>query len=128
MSITVAALIGLRNRVLDDFIDGRTSEEAHRADLGAIAVELDRLLSPDSQAPLEERTARVLAAILVESRARCAAVTPAKAARLEFWHRNRLERLRREDPQATRPPSMKRKHSMRRSPMRSGWRGPSVQR
>jgi hypothetical protein len=91
VSITVAALIGLRNRVLDDFTDGRTSEEAHRADLGAIAVELDRLLSPDSQAPLEERTARVLAAILAESRARCAAVTPAKAARLDFWHRNRLE-------------------------------------
>jgi len=99
LSITVAALIGLRNRVLDDFMDGRTSEKAHRADLGAIAVELDRLLSPDSQAPLEERTAQVLAAILAESRARCAAITPAKAARLEFWHRHRLERLRREDPQ-----------------------------
>lgn len=99
MSITVAAVIGLRNQVLDDFMDGRTTEEAHREDLGAIAVELDRLLSPDSQAPLEERTGRVLATILAESRARHAAVTPAKTARLEFWNRRRMERLRREDPQ-----------------------------
>jgi hypothetical protein len=99
LSSTVAAFIGLRNRVLDDFMDGRTSEEAHRADLGAIAVKLDRLLSPDSPASLEERTARVLAEILADSRARCAAVTPAKAARLEFWQRHRLERLRPEDPQ-----------------------------
>lgn len=99
MSITVEALIDLRNRILDDYIDGRTSQEAYRADLGAIAVEIDRLLSPDGQVPLEERTARVLAEILADIRARCAAVTPAKAARLEFWHRHRLERLRREDPQ-----------------------------
>jgi len=99
VSITVAALIGLRNRILDDYIDGRTSQEAYRADLGAIAVEIDRLLSPDGQVPLEERTARVLAEILADIRARCAAVTPAKAARLEFWHRHRLERLGREDPQ-----------------------------
>jgi hypothetical protein len=99
LSITVEALIDLRNRILDDYIDGRASQEAYRADLGAIAVEIDRLLSPDGQVPLEERTARVQAEILANIRARCAAVTPAKAARLEFWHRHRLERLRREDPQ-----------------------------
>lgn len=99
MSVTVEVLIELRNRVLGDFVAGRSSEEEYREDLGAIAVEIDRLLSPDTQVPLEERTARVLATILAESRARHAAVTPAKAARLEFWRRRRLERIRREDPQ-----------------------------
>lgn len=99
MSVTVEVLIGLRNRVLDDFTAGQSSEEGYREDLGAIAVEIDRLLSPDAQVPLEERTARVLAAILAESRARHAEVPPAKAARLEFWRRRRLERIRSEDPQ-----------------------------
>lgn len=99
MSVTVEVLIGLRNRVLDEFMAGGRSEEGYREDLGAIAIEIDRLLSPDAQVPLEERTARVLAAILAESRARHAAVTPAKAARLEFWRRRRLERIRSEDPQ-----------------------------
>jgi hypothetical protein len=40
--MTVEGLIGLRNRTLDDYVDGRTSADAHRADLSAIAVELDR--------------------------------------------------------------------------------------
>lgn len=92
-------LIDLRNRTLHDFLEGRISEEANRADLGAIAVEVDRLLSPDGQVPLEERSARVVAEILADSRARRAAVVPAKAARLEYWHRHLVERLRREDPQ-----------------------------
>ncbi|MBI3749067.1 MAG: hypothetical protein HY262_09530 [Chloroflexi bacterium] len=99
MNFTVDALIDLRSRILDNYIVGRTSQEAFRLDLAAIAVEIDRLLSPAGQAPLEERAARVLTEILADSRARCAAVTPAKAARLEFWHRRRLERLRRDDPQ-----------------------------
>ena len=98
LSVTVEVLIGLRNRVHDDFMDGRSTEDEHRGDLGEIAVEIDRLVSPGGQVPLEERTARVLAEILADSRARCAAVTPAKAARLEFWQRHRLDRLRREDP------------------------------
>lgn len=96
--MTVEGLIGLRNRTLDDYVDGRTSAEAHRADLGAIAVELDRLISPDGEERLEDRAARVVAEILAASRARCSADPPARAARVQFWHRRRLEHLRREDP------------------------------
>lgn len=99
MRMTVEGLIGLRNRTLDDYVDGRTSADAHRADLSAIAVELDRLVSVDGEGLLEDRAARVVAEILADSRARSAAVAPAKAARVEFWHRRRIERLRRDDPQ-----------------------------
>ncbi len=99
MSTTVEALIDLRNRTLDDYVDGRISKETHRADLNAIAVEIDRLLTPDGHVPLEVRAARVVAEILADSQARRAAVAPAKAARLEYWHRRHVERLRREDPQ-----------------------------
>jgi hypothetical protein len=99
LSTTVEALIDLRNRTLDDYVDGRINKETHRADLDAIAVEVDRLLSPDGHERLEERAARVVAEILADSRARRAAVAPAKAARLEYWHRRYVERLRREDPQ-----------------------------
>ncbi len=48
MSITVQDLLELRSRTLDDYFDGRVTWEANRADLGAIAVELDGLLSPGS--------------------------------------------------------------------------------
>lgn len=99
MSTTVEALIDLRNRTLDDYVDGRISKETHRADLNAIAVEIDRLLTPDGHVLLEVRAARVVAEILADSQAHHAAVAPAKAARLEYWHRRRVERLRREDPQ-----------------------------
>jgi hypothetical protein len=95
--MTVEALIALRNRTLDDYVDGRTSAEAHRADLDAIAVELDRLVSLDGEGRLEDRAARVVVEILAASRAR-SADPPATAARLQFWHRRRLEHLRREDP------------------------------
>lgn len=90
------ALIELRNRTIDDFVDGRTSDEAYRADLDAIAIEIDRLLSPDGQMPLQERAAQVVAQILAESEARGATIAPAKAARQEYWHRRHVERLRRE--------------------------------
>ena len=99
MSIGVVSLMELRNRTLGDFLDGRITKEGHRADLAAIAVEIDRLLSTDGRAPLEERAARVVAEILADGRARSAAVVPAKAARVEFWHRRRVDRLRRDDPQ-----------------------------
>jgi hypothetical protein len=61
-------------------------------------VEIDRFLTPDGQIPLEERAARVVAEILADSQARRTAIVPAKAARLEYWHRRHVERLRREDP------------------------------
>jgi hypothetical protein len=99
LSTTVEALIDLRNRTLDDYLDGRINKETHRADLDAIAVEVDRLLSPDGHEPLEKRAARVVAEILADSQVRRAAVAPAKAARLGYWHHRHVERLRREDPQ-----------------------------
>lgn len=98
MSMTVEALIALRNQTLDEYVDGRTSEGAYRADLGAIAVELDRVVPPAGEGRLEDRAARVVAEILAASRARRADEMPARAARLEFWRRRRRERLRREDP------------------------------
>ena len=70
MSITVEALIALRNRTLDEYVHGRTSEDAQRADLSAIAVELDRVVSPAGEGRLEDRAARVVAEILATSRAR----------------------------------------------------------
>lgn len=96
--MTVEALIALRNRTLDDYVDGRTSAEAHRADLSAIAVELDRIVSPEGEGRPEDRAARVVGEILAASRTRHLADPPAKAARLQFWHRRRLEHLRREEP------------------------------
>lgn len=100
MSMSVEALIELRNRTLDAYVDGQITEESSRADLGAIAIELDRILSPDRQEDVDERAARVVGAILADSHARQAAVPPAKAARIEFWLRRRLERLRSEEPAA----------------------------
>jgi hypothetical protein len=99
VSMSVEVLVELRNRTLEAFIDGRISEDTSRADLGAIAVEIDRILSPDRRGHLDERAARVVDAILAESRARKAAIPPAKAARIEFWRRRRLERLH-EEPAA----------------------------
>jgi hypothetical protein len=98
--MTVEALIELRTRTLDAYVDGQISEDANRADLAAVAIELDRILSPDRQGHLEGRAARIVEAILADSRARRAATPPAKAARVEFWHRRRLERLRHEDSAA----------------------------
>lgn len=102
MSMTVEALIALRNRTLDDYVNGRTSAEAHRADLSAIAVELDRVVSPEGQGRPEDRAARVVAEILAASRTPHLADPPARAARLQFWNRRRLarglEHARREDP------------------------------
>lgn len=48
--MSVETLIELRNRTLDAYVDGQISDDASRADLGAIAIELDRILSPDPQA------------------------------------------------------------------------------
>lgn len=100
MTMSVEALIELRNLTLDAYVDGQISENTSRADLGTIAIELDRILSPKRQGHLEGRAARVVGAILADSRARQAAVPPAKAARIEFWRRRRLERLRHEEPAA----------------------------
>jgi hypothetical protein len=65
------------------------------ADLAAIAIELDRTLTPNRGGDLDERAARVVDAILADSRDRAAAIPPAKTARLEFWRRPRRERLQR---------------------------------
>ncbi len=97
MGITVAALIALRSRAVDDFTEGRASAEAYRADLDAIAVELDRLLTPDRRGTLQERAAKVVAEILTASRARLMATPQAKLARIEFGARRYRERLRHED-------------------------------
>lgn len=98
--MSVEALIELRNRTLDAYVDGQTSQDMSRADLAAIAIELDRILSPDAQGHLEGRALRVVGAILADSRARQAAVPPAKAARIEFWRHRRLERFGHEVPAA----------------------------
>ncbi len=100
MNRSAEALIELRNRTLDAYVDGRISDDRSRADLNAIAIELDRILSPDRRGHLEGRVARVIGAILGDSRARQTVTPPAKAARIEFWRRRRLERLRRKDPAA----------------------------
>ena len=99
MDLSVETLIELRNRTLDDFVDGRIERDEYRADLAAIAVQVDRLLSTDGLASLEERAGRVVAEIIADSRAQSVAVPPAKAARVEFWQRRRVDRLRRDDPQ-----------------------------
>ena len=100
MSMSVETLIELRNRTLDAYVDGQITDDTSRADLGAIAIELDRILSPDRQDDVDERAARVVGAILADSRARQAATPPAKAARIEFWSRRRLDHLRGQDPGA----------------------------
>jgi hypothetical protein len=100
VSTSVGPLIELRNRTLDAYVDGQISEDTSRADLAAITIELDRILSPDRQGRLEGRAARVVGAILADSRSRQAATPPAKAARIEFWRRRRLEHLRHEGPPA----------------------------
>lgn len=122
MIMTVEGLIALRNQTLDDYVDGRTSAEAHRADLDAIAVELDRLVSPNGEGLLEDRAARVVAEILAASRARYSAVPPARAARLQFWHRRRLEHLRREDPDRYEAELLE-QAALEAAPTRSGWLG-----
>jgi hypothetical protein len=43
MSMTVDDLISLRSQVISGFVEGGITEEAYRADLDALAVELDRL-------------------------------------------------------------------------------------
>ena len=91
MDLSVETLIKLRNRSLDDFVEGRIERDEYRADLAAIAVQVDRLLSTDGLASLEERAGRVVAEIIADSRAQSVAVPPAKAARAEFWHRRRVE-------------------------------------
>jgi hypothetical protein len=96
----VADLIELRNRTVDAYIDGQIGEDTSRADLNAITIEIDRILSPDRQDDVDERAARVVGAILADSHARQAAVSPAKAARNEFWRRRRRERLRSEEEPA----------------------------
>jgi hypothetical protein len=80
------------------FLDGRTDEATHRGDMDAIAVELNRVISPRGEGHVYERAARVVAEILAASRAGRTEVPPARTARLEFWHRHRLKRLRRDDP------------------------------
>ena len=125
MSISLEALIELRNRTLDAYVDGQINEDVSRADLAAIAIELDRILSPNRQGHIEGRAARVTGAILADSRARQAAVPPAKAARIEgvtvgsnasgMRNRRPMERVPVGSP-----------NSRRQSPTRFEWRGPSL--
>jgi hypothetical protein len=98
MSMTVDAVISLRSHVISGYIEGGIDEEVYRADLDALAVELDRLLTPDRRGSLQQRAAKVVAVILADSQARLAAVPPARLARIEFGSRRYRERLRREDP------------------------------
>src|SRR5665811_2397519 len=53
MSAAVQDLVELRHRVLDDYVDGRITDQAERSDLAAIAIELDRLLSQGGGRPIE---------------------------------------------------------------------------
>ena len=46
MSMTVDALISLRSQTISGFVEGGITEETYRADLDALAVELDRQLTP----------------------------------------------------------------------------------
>ena len=87
MSMTVDALISLRSQVISGFVEGGITEEAYRADLDALAVELDRQLTPDGRETLQERAAKVVAEILADSHARLVAEPPAKLARIEFGSR-----------------------------------------
>ena len=98
MRLTVDALIALRSRVIDDFVEGRTCADAYREDLDAIAVELDRVLTPDGRGSLQERATKVVAEVLTDSRAHLAATPPARVARIEFGARRYRERLLHEDP------------------------------
>ena len=98
MNMTVDALISLRNHVISEYIEGGITEEAYRADLDALAVELDRLLTPDGRGTLQQRATKVVAEILADSQAQLATVPPARLARIEFGSRRLRERLRREDP------------------------------
>ena len=98
MSMTVDALISLRSQVIGGFIEGCVTEEAYRADLDALTVGLDRLLTPDGRGTLQQRATKVVAEILADSRARLAAEPPARLARIEFGSRRYRERLSREDP------------------------------
>jgi hypothetical protein len=98
MSMTVDALISLRSQVISGFIEGEITEDAYRTDIDALAVELDRLLTPNGGGTLQQRAAKVVAEILAESRSQRAKVPPARLARIEFGSRRFSERLRREDP------------------------------
>jgi hypothetical protein len=99
MTMTVDALVALRSRVIGDFAEGRAGARVYRRDLDAIAVELDRLLTPDGGGTLQQRAAKVVAEILAASRAHLAAIPPAKLARIELGARRYRERLRRDDPE-----------------------------
>jgi hypothetical protein len=98
MSMTVDALISLRSQVISEFVEGGITEEAYRADLDALTVGLDRLLTPDGRGTLQQRAAKVVAEVLADSKARLVAEPPARLARIEFGSRRYSERLRREDP------------------------------
>ena len=98
MSIRVDDLISLRSQVISGFVEGEITEEAYRADLDALAVELDRQLTPDRRGTLQQRAAKVVAEILADSLARLVAEPPARLARIEFGSRRYRERLSREDP------------------------------
>ena len=98
MSMTVDALISLRSQAISGFVEGGITEETYRADLDALAVELDRQLTPDGRGTLQQRAAKVVVEILADSHARLVAEPPARLARIEFGSRRHRERLRREDP------------------------------
>ncbi len=98
MSMTVEALISLRSQVISGFIEGGITEEAYRADLDALTIGLDRLLTPDGRGTLQQRAAKVLAEILADSHARLVAEPPARLARMELGRRPYGARARREHP------------------------------
>jgi hypothetical protein len=102
MSMTVDALISLRSQVISGFVEGGVTEETYRADLDALAVELDRQLTPDGRGTLQQRAAKVVAEILADSQARLVAEPPARLARIEFGSRRYRERLSREEDQTER--------------------------
>ena len=102
MSVRVDDLICLRSQVISGFIEGGITEDTYRADLDALAVELDRQLTPDRRGTLQQRAAKVVAEILADSQARLVAEPPARLARIEFGSRRYRERLSREEDQTER--------------------------
>ena len=98
MSMTVDALISLRSQAISGFVEGGITEKTYRADLDTLAVELDRVLTPDGRGTLQQRAAKVVAEILADRHARLVAEPPARLARIEFGSRRYRERLSHADP------------------------------
>ena len=121
MSMTVDALISLRSQVISGFVEGGITEEAYRADLDALAVELDRLLTPDGRGTLQQRAAKVVVEILADSHARLVAEPPARLAQSSSGVAATASACAARTPIDMRPSAEKRRRSRRSNPTRSEW-------